>query len=213
MNNNCALPQSSARTLDLQAAMSKSGANIEIKVNGQLQALPNETRLRTASEDEESDSDSDVDGQTAAGGSNCDENEHRGSQESGLFMGESGGSSEDNADGSSGPPGGSRPAEDDEDDDGVEAQRDLYSDRLERLRTKLEQKYNLDHIDQVSYALAADINHSREGGATTGRGSDDDDEVESSADTELACLLADHCQVSGQYHGARQFTFYPLGFH
>ncbi|SPJ82413.1 uncharacterized protein FTOL_09818 [Fusarium torulosum] len=103
-------------------------------------------------------------------------------------MGESG---EDDADRSSGPPGGSRPGEDDEDDDGVEAQRDLY---------------------KASYALTANIHHSK-GGATTGRGDDDNEEVESSADTGVACLLADHCQVSVQYHKAQQFTFYPLGFH
>ncbi|PNP61153.1 hypothetical protein FNYG_14110 [Fusarium nygamai] len=100
------------------------GANIEIKVNGQLQALPKETRLRKASEDEESDSDSDVDSHAVAEDSDSDENEHRGSQESGLFvMGESG---EDEGGGSTGPTGGSGAVGDaggDDDEDGVESQR------------------------------------------------------------------------------------------
>ncbi|KAI5468197.1 hypothetical protein BGZ63DRAFT_399718 [Mariannaea sp. PMI_226] len=70
---------------------------------------------------------------------------------------------------------------------------------MEQLQAELEQRYKLDHIDQVLYTLAADINYIQGG--------------EGKEEEETVCLLADHCQVAEQYHTTQEFTFYPLNFY
>lgn len=123
---------------------------------------------------------------------------------------ESDSESSDDGDDGSAPGGGSGTADEDGGsgdettgrDDGPQA---LYGDGLEKLREELEQKYNLDHIERVSYALAADIN-CLEGAA-------EDGEEDTRQDREALCLLADRSRVAGEYGSARDFTFYPLAFH
>lgn len=76
----------------------------------------------------------------------------------------------------------------------------LYSQGLLQLRTELEQKYDLEGIDMVSYALAVNLNCMAAETATQGAG-------------QPACLLADRNQLGREYAGARDYTFFPLGFH
>ncbi|KAL6405471.1 hypothetical protein AUP68_11227 [Ilyonectria robusta] len=77
----------------------------------------------------------------------------------------------------------------------------LYSPGLRELRAELEQKYNLDHLESVSYALAVNLN------------------CTAAADTpspdsgETVCLLADRNCLAKEYATYRDYTFYPLGFH
>ncbi|KAF2133086.1 hypothetical protein P153DRAFT_394009 [Dothidotthia symphoricarpi CBS 119687] len=77
---------------------------------------------------------------------------------------------------------------------------DLFTGGLYELRAELEQKYVLDSIDTVSYALAVDIN------CLDGRSPDPYNKL-------ARCLLADRNMVLREFHGARDFTFYPLAFH
>lgn len=76
----------------------------------------------------------------------------------------------------------------------------LFMGGLEQLRTELEDKYVLDSIETVSYALAVDIN------CLDGHSSDPDNKP-------ARCLLADRNMVLREYQGLRDFTFYPLAFH
>ena len=76
----------------------------------------------------------------------------------------------------------------------------LYTNGLNQLRTELEQKYVLDNIDTISYALAVDIN------CLDARSPDPDDKL-------AYCLLADRNIVISEYQGPRDYTFYPLAFH
>ncbi|KAG6105358.1 hypothetical protein E4U14_005154 [Claviceps sp. LM454 group G7] len=73
---------------------------------------------------------------------------------------------------------------------------------LEQLRGDLERRYNLDHIAQISYAIAANIycddNSTQSDGTTP-------------AQTRSFCLLADRRRVTAAYED-RPFTFYPLAF-
>ncbi|KAH7334190.1 hypothetical protein BKA66DRAFT_480077 [Pyrenochaeta sp. MPI-SDFR-AT-0127] len=78
--------------------------------------------------------------------------------------------------------------------------RSLFTGGLQQLRTELEQKYVLDSIDTVSYALAVDIN------CLDGRSPDPYSKL-------ARCLLADRNMVLREFHGERDFTFYPLAFH
>ncbi|OBT60322.1 hypothetical protein VE03_10161 [Pseudogymnoascus sp. 23342-1-I1] len=67
--------------------------------------------------------------------------------------------------------------------------------------TDLDQKYKLDHISSISYALAVDLNCL-----------DSDDPEQKSA----VCLLADRNMVQREYGSSRStsgMTFYPLAFH
>jgi hypothetical protein len=67
--------------------------------------------------------------------------------------------------------------------------------------TELGQKYELDHISSISYALAVDLNCV-----------DADDPEQKSA----VCLLADRNMVQREYGSSRStsgMTFYPLAFH
>ncbi|PNP37738.1 hypothetical protein TGAMA5MH_10357 [Trichoderma gamsii] len=81
------------------------------------------------------------------------------------------------------------------DDDGPGEQDGLYSDGLKQLRRALEEKYDIDNIDYVSYALAVDVHCA----AADQSGS-------------AVCLLADRNQVMKEFYGSN-YTFYPLGFH
>lgn len=76
----------------------------------------------------------------------------------------------------------------------------MYSQGLLQLRTELEQKYDLDGIDTVSYALAVNINCIAGESATDGAG-------------QPVCLLADRNQLAREYATQRDYTFFPLGFH
>lgn len=77
---------------------------------------------------------------------------------------------------------------------------DLYSDGLRQLAAALEEKYDLDHISGISYALAVNLN------------------CVDTADPEgesAWCLLSDRNVVQREYgaSGASGMTFYPLAFH
>ena len=72
---------------------------------------------------------------------------------------------------------------------------------LKQLHDELEQKYVVDHIRSVSFALAVDINCL------------DTSVEEDSGQHPARCLLADRNLVSKEFRGARDFTFYPLAFH
>lgn len=84
-------------------------------------------------------------------------------------------------------------------------QEHLYSGGLEHLRTELEKKYNIDNIDQISYALAADVNYIER---TPNRSSDGGQNTSGAVS-----LLADRRKLIEHYGGLRGFTFYPLAFH
>jgi hypothetical protein len=76
---------------------------------------------------------------------------------------------------------------------------DLYTSGLHQLRTELELKYALENIENVSYALAVNVN------GLDGR---------SPLPTKPArCFLADRNAVSREYQAPREYTFYPLAFH
>ena len=76
----------------------------------------------------------------------------------------------------------------------------LFTGGLNELRTELEQKYVLDNIETVSYALAVDINCL--------------DNCSPDPYEKLArCLLADRNVVLREFQTVRDFTFYPLAFH
>ena len=74
----------------------------------------------------------------------------------------------------------------------------LYTKDFHKLRTELEQKYTLNNISSISYALAVNIECADA----------------NSPNNELAyCLLADRNKVLAEFQGPRDFTFYPLAFH
>jgi hypothetical protein len=76
----------------------------------------------------------------------------------------------------------------------------LFVGGLDLLRAELEDKYLLDSIETVSYALAVDIN------CLDGYSTDPDSKP-------ARCLLANRNRVLQEYQGPRHFTFYPLAFH
>jgi hypothetical protein len=76
----------------------------------------------------------------------------------------------------------------------------LFVGGLQQLRTELESKYVLGHIETVSYALAADIN------CLDGQSSDQGDKL-------ARCLLANRDLVLQEYQRPHDFTFYPLAFY
>lgn len=164
------------------------GANIDIKVSKQLHSLAKETSLRPPDESSDSDSDSN---------SGTDNNNHSDDTIRRKTQRErsSGGDTDTTSSSNSGNHDDiNNPENSDYDDD------NLYTDGLRELRTALERKYVLDHIDTISYALAVDLNCL---------------DI-SSADKEHAparCLLADRNMVSREFQGSRHFTFFPLGFH
>ncbi|RTE73082.1 hypothetical protein BHE90_012476 [Fusarium euwallaceae] len=176
------------------------GANIEIEVNEELKKLPMETRLRPENEDEDEDPDSDSDSDS---GSESDSTSNVGRNRD--HQSRRANNDETEASSSAG-----RRALDDslaDDDAGTNDgnQEHLYSGGLEHLRTELEKKYNIDNIDQISYALAADVNCIER---TPNRSSDDGQNTGGAVS-----LLADRRKLVEHYGGLRGFTFYPLAFH
>jgi hypothetical protein len=160
------------------------GANIQIEVNERLRSLEKETRLRP---EESSDDDTEDDTED-----NLDDDDH-------------------NSDNNPSPP---LFIPIDEDDNGDTQSNDdwlfdldnpnnLYSEGLQQLHLELDQKYYLNHISRISYALAVDL-HCLEGN-------------QSGPEQKTAvCLLADRNMVRKEYtsvHGTSGFTFYPMAFH
>jgi hypothetical protein len=73
---------------------------------------------------------------------------------------------------------------------------------LRQLHDELSQKYIIDNLQSISFALATDINCLD---STSTAGEDQR--------RPARCLLADRNLVSQEFRGARDFTFYPLAFH
>jgi len=152
------------------------GANIQIKVSERLQSLEKEARLRP---------DDHADGSSDDSGSESESRESVRS-ESTAFQTQQ---REDDW-----------PLDLDPSPNGPDS---LYSDGLRQLLTELDQKYNLDNISSISYALAVDLH-------CLNVGSSDLDEKTA------VCLLADQNLVRREYasaRGASGLTFYPLAFH
>jgi hypothetical protein len=111
-----------------------------------------------------------------------------------------------------------RPTDDDEEEDGVFRHGDEgepldgtppddlenYPDGLRQLLEELEQKYQLDHIDTISYALAVDL-HCVDGSHD---GAGDSDSL-----PPACCLLGDRNLVIREYQKPGDVDFYPLAFH
>ena len=91
----------------------------------------------------------------------------------------------------------------------AEADDGLYSEGLKQLRIELEQKYDPDSIDVISYALAVNIKCE----CPVEAGREQSMLREESPSGESICLLADRNHVAKQYSSKNGFTFYPLGFH
>ncbi|KAK2684837.1 hypothetical protein QWA68_016168 [Fusarium oxysporum] len=85
-------------------------------------------------------------------------------------------------------------------------QEHLYSDGLEHLHTKLEKKYNINNIDQISYALAADVNCIERIPLIRSPFQQD-------INDRTLSLLADRCALVRHFGGLKGFNFYPLAFH
>ncbi|CAM1503465.1 Fc.00g082410.m01.CDS01 [Cosmosporella sp. VM-42] len=83
-----------------------------------------------------------------------------------------------------------------------EAQEALYSSGLRELRAELEQKYNIVHLESVSYALAVNLYCTAADSSSRGGGEE-----------EAVCLLADRNCLAREFATYRDYTFYPLGFH
>jgi hypothetical protein len=85
-------------------------------------------------------------------------------------------------------------------DVGTEPQPNLYSGGLQNLLVELEEKYRLENIASISYALAVNLNCLD--------GSSLDPEIRSPL-----CILADRNMVAREYSKSRDVTFFPLAFH
>lgn len=184
------------------------GANIEIKVNSVIQNLEQETRIQAYHQDAEYDSD-DTDRENNGGREEVDEegedvmeashypepdlsyewsapdSQHEPREAIDPMMSEMIGASPESI--AAAPLADMSPTSED--------QEGLYSTGLGQLREALEQKYNLNNISHVSYALAVDVHctASDQSGAAV-------------------CLLADRNRVAMEFYGSN-FTFHPLGFH
>jgi hypothetical protein len=162
------------------------GGNIKIEVSAGVEMLEPETRVRP---DEEGDSDGEADGEADAGA----DGDADGDADP-LFV-----EDVDDGSGSRPPPPSTMPTQDDWPLH-LSSTDDLYSDGLRQLAAALEEKYDLDHISGISYALAVNLN------------------CVDGADPELKsawCLLSDRNAVQREYGGssASGMTFYPLAFH
>lgn len=78
----------------------------------------------------------------------------------------------------------------------------FYNDSLKQMRKELESKYELENIDSISYALAANLYCLDGQGQSSGQ-----------EEKPALCLLADRNKVAREFNGPRDFTFYPLAFH
>jgi hypothetical protein len=160
------------------------GANIEIEVSDGVQSLHRETRLRPV-DDSEGISDDDLDDDEGSGEGRSTQSQHRSAD-----------SAEESAP--------SQPGTRNEWQLDPESSPDgLYSDGLKQLATELDEKYDLENISSLSYALAVDL-HCLES-----------DSAEADEKPAL-CLLADRNAVRREYgssRGASGMTFYPIAFH
>jgi hypothetical protein len=157
------------------------GANIQIKVSERLQSLEKETRLRPDDHTDDSSDDSGSESDSSGAPSRSSVR-----SESIVFQTQR---HEDDW-----------PLDLDPTPNGPDS---LYSDGLRQLLTELDQKYDLDHISSISYALAVDLHCV---------------DVSSSHQDQRAalCLLADRNLVRREYtsaKGASGLTFYPIAFH
>ncbi|KAF4469664.1 hypothetical protein FALBO_3433 [Fusarium albosuccineum] len=184
------------------------GANIEIEVNEELKALPMETRLRPENEDEDEDPDSD----SATDSDTDSSSESSSAADPGGNRGRNRRTNEDETEVSAGrrAPDGSLADVDAMFNDSN--QEHLYSGGLEHLRTELEKKYKIDNIDQISYALAADINCIERTPNWSSDGNNDGGQRSRSTGGAVS-LLADRRKLVEHFGGLRGFTFYPLAFH
>lgn len=190
------------------------GANIEIDVTEHVQALGREARIRPDEDEEEGDAediaeDGDEEDAYETYDSEIDHNDDvsgRGPSCStriegpSLFI-----QSQENAEGSGGNQSASFDSIPDRQRSATSSQPEdqdaLYSPGLRELRAELEQKYNLDHLESVSYALAVNLNCTAAASTSS----------PNSGDT--VCLLADRNCLAKEYTTYRDYTFYPLGFH
>ena len=188
------------------------GANIEIDVTEQVQALEREARIRPDEDEDEGDEEDDEEAEYETDDPE-DEHSHHGNdgefrsgparsvrtESPSLFI-----QGQASIEGS----GGNQPTSFDSGPDRrgstppslPEAQEALYSPGLRELRAELEQKYDLDHLESVSYALAVNLHCT-----ATGSSSQEPEKT--------VCLLADRNCLAKEYATYRDYTFYPLGFH
>jgi hypothetical protein len=166
------------------------GANIQIKVSERLQSLERETRLRPDDHADDSSDDSSRDHSDDSGS----ESESSEARRRSRIPSDS--------------PARHREPDDDhwslEFDPSPHGSDSLYSDGLRHLLTELDQKYNLENISSISYALAVDL-HCLD---VSSRSSD--------APPTALSLLADRNLVRREYasaRGASGVTFYPMAFH
>lgn len=164
------------------------GANIEMTVSERLQSLEKETRLRPDDNvDGSSEADSDSESDTDEGDEERAVRGSRAQSDSTVVF----------------------PTQRREDDWPLDldpspnGHNSLYSEGLRQLLTELDQKYDLDNISSVSYALAVDLH-------CLDVSSLDPDEKRP------LCMLADRNLVRREYgsaSGASGLTFYPMAFH
>jgi len=156
------------------------GGNIEIEVSDEIEVLEREARLRPV---EDSDGESDADSGAVDDLGLVDDREYGGTHGTGQG------------------PTTARGTQHDWPLNLSSKQDDLYSEGLKKLETALDEKYDLDNISSISYALAVDINCQDAGGGH---------------DAPTWCLLADRNAVQQEYKsssGPSGMTFYPLAFH
>lgn len=77
--------------------------------------------------------------------------------------------------------------------------RGWFNGGLEQLRHTLHQKYAVNNISYISYAIAVEIQMVEEESGGDGFAN--------------RTYLANHAQVRGQYNSPRDFTFFPMAFH
>lgn len=83
---------------------------------------------------------------------------------------------------------------------GIDHMDHLYSDGLRTLMTELDQKYDLQNIGSISYAIAVDLHCL-------------DSQSEDLEDKTAFCMLADRNVVRREYAFANGLTFYPMALH
>ncbi|KAL1795407.1 hypothetical protein ACET3X_005631 [Alternaria dauci] len=191
------------------------GQNLPIELSTeQLNSLPKETRLRpddetSDSDDETSDSDdetSDSDSETSDSGNDLSNsgNDLPNSQNDLSNSEDAAARSEGGAEGATPPQSGTQTGDPIPPPHDHQQPFDNYTQDLLRA---LEDKYRLESIETVSYALAVDI-HSI-ASSNLPNASNDVGVILAPA----RCLLANRNNVVRQYQHPRDFTFYPLAFH
>jgi hypothetical protein len=153
------------------------GANIEMQMDDEIRSLPPPPLLRnhggdTSSENGSSDDEDDDDNDDAAGARNRRRSFPRGGGIPGVEAG------------------GAAPVE-----------RAVFLGDIEKLRASLDGRYDLSQVEQISYALAANINATQE------------KERGEAYVEEPAAFLADRNQWAHQYASPQKYTFFPMAFH